>query len=305
MSFDEPSLLERMQKGEFLISVQVDPPSTSDISEFQKNIEALKRIGVWLIDVNSSRRQPSCDSIQLSGALSLLGYTVIPHVTTRDSSINGLLNQVLAAYSWSTVRNFLVITGDPYEARHAVVPSYGRISKKEKTGVFHTNAIGALEVIDKHLRKDARIALDITLAAAVNQNSSHLKEGKRLARKQSSGADFFMSQPVFGEAGAKHLFDFYSQHSTKPLLVGVWPLLNIKTIDAIYGGSIVGVALSQEIYQETRRFRDNEEGLQKWGIEQTLGLIEYIRKSGKAQGVYIVAPTRNPLILVDLLKRIF
>lgn len=289
------NLLDRMAGGEFLISIQIDPPGTNKTAEFKNVVDQLIASGVELVDINSSRRI-SHDSIQLATALARCGLDVIPHVTTRDSSINGLINQVFAAYAWGPVRNFLMIAGDPYEASQAMAPSHG---------VFQTDAVGALRAFDTHLRKNDKLLLDITLAAATNQNESDLtREGKRIQEKQSAGADFFMSQPVFSKNQALHLFDFYQTHSRKPLLVGIWPLINPKTARAIREGRIVGVVLPDEIYQEAHG-REDETEFERWGIEKAYALIEWIRKSKKAQGVYIVAPLRNPLLLNDLFQKIF
>ena len=92
-------LLERIKEREFLVSVQLDPPRISNIDDFKRSLIRLKKAGVKLVDINSSRKL-SHDSIQLSVFLAQMGFEVIPHVTTRDSSINGLMNQILSAYSW-------------------------------------------------------------------------------------------------------------------------------------------------------------------------------------------------------------
>lgn len=285
----------RLKQGEFVVSVQIDPPGTADISNFEKTIQELKNLGVWLVDINSSRRI-SHDSIQLAMLLSQMGLEVIPHVTTRDSSINGLLNQALAAYAWAKVRNFLVLTGDPYEASGAVVPF---------KGVFQTDAVGALAAFDEHLRKGPKLKLDLTLAAAVNQNEPNLsREGKRIWQKSQSGADFFMSQPTFNPGQVLQLTKFYRRYLSKPLLVGIWPLIDFATVEKIRRGKIVGVKIPDDVYQQAQKF-ENEDDLALWGLGGAYELIEFIRKGSYANGVYIVAPLRNPLLIKNLLEKLF
>lgn len=295
MSFEKKSLVERMMEREFIISIQIDPPARNTLAKFNETIEKLIEAGVRVVDINSSRRI-SHDSIQLSVALTQRGLETIPHVTTRDSSINGLVNQIFSAHAWGNVQNFLIILGDPYEAEQAIMPFMG---------VFQTNAAGAIEKFDEHLRRDEKIALDITLAAAVNQNAKPLdQEGRRLEAKEAAGADFFMTQPVFNESQARQLFSFYHKHVSKPLLVGIWPLVHARTIKAIHDGRIVGVEIPDELYKEGNFYKGNDERLQQWGLEKAYKLIELIRRSGKAQGVYIVAPFRNPLLMLDLFTKI-
>lgn len=284
-------ILEIINTSGFVKSVQIDPPTVFKIEEFKEILSKLKESGIWLVDINSSRRV-SHDSIQLGVALSQLGFEVISHTTTRDSSINGLINQILAAYSWGNLRNFLVITGDPYEASQAIVPS---------KGIFQTDSIGAINAINIHLRE--KRGLDIVLAAAVNQNEENLEsEGMRLNKKELAGADFFMSQPVFNTEQVVDLVEFYDKYSQKPLLIGIWPLIDTKTITMIRSGRIAGVVIPDNLNNEASRFSNNENKLHCWGLEKASVLINLIRelKSQTICGVYIVAPSRDPSIVTKI-----
>lgn len=44
--------------------------------------------------------------------------------------------------------------------------------------------------------------------------------------------------------------------------------------------------------------------LREWGLSQAGYLIDDLRRKGEVQGVYIVAPARDPLHLTNLLERI-
>ena len=269
-----PGILKRIARREFLISVQLDPPSPGMFPKFNDSLKKLRRAGVKVFDVNSSRR--IChDSIQLASELCGTSADVIAHITTRDSSVNGLLNQILAAYEWSDLKNFLVITGDPYESKQAVFPS---------RGVFQTDSIGALKAIDWQFRKNLARPLNIVLAAAVNQNEhDRAKEGKRIEEKIAAGTDIFMSQPVFDSVQADELFKFYGEHSARPLFVGVWPTLNLKTIENIRAGSVEGVRLPRKEYSELISSFTDENELRRKSAERTIGLVRHIRSSGKAR----------------------
>ncbi len=288
-------LLEALKKKKFIVSTQIDPPGIGPVSEFKKVLRKLMKAGVKIVDINSSRRI-SHDSVHLAGELSRLGFEVIPHVTVRDSLISGLINQILAAYHWGSVKNFLIITGDPYETKQAILNT---------KGIFQTDSIGALKFLDEYLRKDPRFRLKINLSAAVNQNEENLiKEGERVKCKKDAGADFFMSQPVFDKIQARKLFDFYFKYSNKPLIVGIWPLMHSKTFEVIKTGKVVGVKVPQRIINETKNFISDEESLRIWSIKKSAQLINFIKDTKIAAGVYIVAPLKNPLLLLDILERI-
>lgn len=289
------SLPEKMRHGEFLVSVQLDPPRTADIAHIKNTVAKLQKAGVKLVDINSSRvttKKPlPQDSVQLANALTDMGLETIPHITMRDSALSATASQILSSYAWHGVKNFLIITGDPYEQQEALVPS---------EGIFQKDSVGALGILDDCLRKKSVPPLEIFFAAAVNQNAPDTElEKKRIKEKESAGADFFMSQPIFNSRQADFLFDFYSRCPKRPLMIGVWPLVSPRTIGLIKEGKITGVALPDDVYQESVKFEDNEIELQQWGTERTCELIDYIRSKKLAGGVYIVAPFKNPLLLVE------
>lgn len=288
------SLKERFATGEFVVSVQIDPPTSGKLFKFRRLLGQLHRAGVEVVDVNSSRRI-SHDSIHLSTELARRRkkFEVIPHVTLRDSSLNSLLNRVLTSYTWSggRVHNFLVVRGDPFEKNQAPMP-----------GVYETDSAGAIRAFHEILRVGK--GLDLAFAAAVNQNERHKEEGPRLVEKQKAGADFFMSQPVFNIEQANGLLDLCSVHVSVPLVVGIWPLLATKPVDTISAGEIPGVVLPPEVRSAAITVVRDEKSLVRWGTERALELIRYIKASGKAQGIYIVAPSRDPLLLLELLKEV-
>ncbi len=111
-----------------------------------------------------------------------------------------------------------------------------------------------------------------------------------------------MSQPIFDQKQAEDMYNFYKEHSDKPLLAGVWPLASIKTVENIHNGRIKGVVIPESIYEQAMRYENDPEGLKEWSFEQTKHTVNTIKKEGLAQGVYIVAPLRNPAQLVDFVK---
>jgi len=148
--------------------------------------------------------------------------------------------------------------------------------------------------------------MDLSLAAAVNQNTTDLsKEAERIKSKEDAGADFFMSQPVFSKDQIFELCNFFRAYSKKPLMVGIWPITSLKTARLIREKKIEGVIMPTEIYNECERIgAESSFRLNERCISLALDLIEYIRSSTSANGVYIVAPLRNPQNLLPLLEKL-
>ena len=286
------SINERLASKEFLVSVQIDPPKPDQFDDFRKTINVLADIGVDLVDVNSSRRLCH-DSLLLAAYLKNLGLEVIPHITTRDSTINGLLSQMAAANQLQKIKNFLVITGDAYPVGSTLANS---------PGVFECDSVGLIGIAAEKLKLTA--GLDLTLLAAVNQNNPDLEEEKlRLKQKIVAGAGMFMSQPVFDEEQLEALLKLYAYHTSLPLLVGIWPLVDIKTMRAIEEGKVTGVVIPESVSAESKEFGRDAESLRSWGLMKALQLVQ-AAKDRMAEGVYIVAPSRQPLQILDFLKEV-
>lgn len=287
----EQELRAKLHDGEFVVSTQIDPPSTASLEELYTDVRKLQDAGVSVVDVNTSRRL-SHDAVALAANLKdAFGLEVIPHISPRDSSLSGLLKQILTAYTTSDVKNFLVITGDPYQTAAAI------------HGNPNPDAIEALRTIDANLRQ-SNLSLNLTLAAAVNQNErDSQREADRLRAKEHAGADFFMSQPVFTPEQADIAFRFYRQHTDKPLVMGIWPLMNTRTLQNIRSGKVVGVEVPDEIYEEGIAY-GNDAMLQEWGIRKAHELATVIRENTMAQGIYIVAPLKKPGQLTQLIEKI-
>ena len=282
-------LSDRMRDGEFLVSIQLDPPGSCEIGDFKESAELLKKAGARIVDINSSRRV-SHDSIALASELSRVGFDTIPHVTLRDGSLSGIANQMLASYSWNGVRNFLIISGDPHDEERALFPS---------RGIFQANATEAIRIFDQCLRK-SECAPNIEFAAAFNQNEREIAtEIGHAKEKKEAGADFFMSQPVFSLVQATDLYN-RRLSNVAPMIVGIWPLVSKKAVDRIWKNEVVGVKLPEHFYKEAMNVKD--EDIEKWGIDKARDLICCIEESDLARGVYIVAPFKNPRLILPLVK---
>lgn len=260
--------------------------------EFLDTLLALKQAGVNVIDINSSRGKKDqivLTSTQLAGqAQKKFGFETIPHVTTRDMSLAGLINEIETTFALGGVTDFLIITGDPHDSDQNF----------PHTGVFEVDAIGAIKALNKYLKpRDA-----FSLAGAINQNEPET-EAERVKRKIDAGADFLMSQTIFGIPQAKQAAEFCDKHvSPKPFMIGVWPIVRQKTVEAIRKGRVVGVVLDDETFAEVSRYFGDDKALEKWGLERAAETVAFIRDNRLAAGAYLVAPSHNPLLSVEILR---
>ena len=291
---EQPTTLARMlAAGEFVVSVQLDPPLGASAAGL---VDAARRIAdsglAHVVDVNDNPRARA----RMSGLMASVavqratGLEVIPHLTPRDATIAGLESQLLGAHA-EGVRNLLAVTGDAPEAGD--YPGTG--------AVYDVDAIGLVELIarfnegtDFHGR-----AIDAPTSffpgVAVNPTADDLAlEAERFRRKVEAGARFAMTQIVFD---LSYLESFLERigGSPIPLLVGVWPIRSLEL--AVRGHhETPGLVVPEHVQERSRRAGPDAARV---GCELAGELIAGAR--GLAAGVYVVAPFRRPLGVLDVL----
>ncbi len=135
----ETEFSRALAEGEFVVSVQLDPPlggSNRGLLEVAQTLEESGR--VRFVDVNdNATARAGMSALMVSGAIErATGLETVAHVTTRDSTILGLESMLLGAHA-EGVRNILAVTGDPPE-----VGDY-----PGSRGVYELDAIGLTRLI--------------------------------------------------------------------------------------------------------------------------------------------------------------
>src|SRR5581483_8187153 len=196
-SAEEPTELARLlAAGEFVVSVQLDPPLGGSADGLVDTARRIRESGLaQLVDVNDNPRARA----RMSGLLASIavrratGIEVVPHLTPRDSTLAGLESLLLGAHA-EGVRNVLAVTGDVPESGD--YPGAG--------AVYDVDALGLVELM-AHLNAGTDFhgrAIDAPTAffpgVAVNPTAEDLGlEADRFARKLEAGARFAMTQVLF------------------------------------------------------------------------------------------------------------
>ena len=113
----ETGLSRALAAGEWVVSVQLDPPLGGNSAGLLEVATALKESGlVGWVDINdNATARAGMSSLMVSATIERqAGIETIPHLTTRDWSVMGLESMLLGAHA-EGVRNVLAITGDPPE----------------------------------------------------------------------------------------------------------------------------------------------------------------------------------------------
>ena len=220
------------------------------------------------------------------------GIETIPHLTPRDTTVVGLESLLLGAHA-EGVRNVLAVTGDPPE-----VGDY-----PGSRGVYEVDAIGLTALIG-HLNRgedsngrtiDAPTSFHV--GVAVNPSADDMPlELERFEAKLEAGAQFGMTQILFDLSYLDAFHVAVGGSSPIPLLVGIWPLSSWELAVRVHN-EVPGIVVPEHVQA---RLRAAGADAPAEGRRIARELMAEARE--KAAGVYVVAPFRQPLGVLDVLE---
>ena len=290
---EETRLSQMLDDGEWVVSVQLDPPLGGNHRGMLEVAKGLEDGGAALVDINdNATARAGMSALMLSVAIQRTsGLETIPHLTTRDASVLGLESQLLGAHA-EGIRNVLAVTGDPPE-----VGDY-----PGSRGVYEVDSIGLVQLMT-HLNRgedyngraiDA--ATSFHIGVAVNPSADDLDlELERYQRKIEAGAHYAMTQILFDLEYLDRFLDRLGGESPIPILVGIFPVWSHALALRLHN-EVPGITVPTDVQEALREA--GPDGPQV-GMEIARELIEASRD--RAAGVYLVAPFRRPLGVLELL----
>jgi methionine synthase I (cobalamin-dependent)/5,10-methylenetetrahydrofolate reductase len=291
---EETELARLLREGGFAVSVQLDPPLGANPEALIATARAVHDSGrAQFVDVNDNpRARARMNGLMAAVAIErFTGVETIPHLTPRDTTVAGLESLLLGAHA-EGVRNVLAVTGDPPEAGD--YPGVG--------AVYEVDSIGLVELMaslnrgeDYHGR-----AIDAPTSffpgVAVNPTADDLElEADRFHRKVAAGARFAMTQILFDLEPLETFRERLGGRWPVPVLVGIWPIRTAETLVRVHN-EVPGIVVPEHVQE---RYRAAGPAAREVGVALGHELIEAAR--ALARGVYVMAPFRQPLDVVDLL----
>jgi methionine synthase I (cobalamin-dependent)/5,10-methylenetetrahydrofolate reductase len=290
----EQTLLEqRLEAGEWVVSVELDPPKGTNMESMLRVAERLRVSGaVHEADINDNpMARARLSALMAAVAIErTVGLETIPHVTPRDASVMGLQSQLLGAHA-AGIRNVLAVTGDP--------PHVG--DYPGSSGVYEVDAIGLTAML-AHLNdgedfsgKAIDAPTSFYVGVAVNPSADDMTtEIERFRRKLDAGARFGMTQALFDIGYLDRMLDKLGG-SPIPLLVGVWPLTSAQLAFRLHN-EVPGITIPDEVQ---RRLADAGADARRLGFELARELVDAARS--RAAGVYVIPPFKEPEAALELL----
>jgi homocysteine S-methyltransferase len=265
----------KLEAGEFVTSVELNPPKGIDTGKVMRGARFLKDSGVDAINIPdgaraSARMGPMFLALKMEQEI---GIETILHYCCRDRNLLGMQADLLGAYA-SGLRNILIITGDP--------PKLG--DYPDATAVFDVDAIGLTNMVTRPIGKPTGYLVGV----GANPGAVDLDhEVRRFQYKVEAGAEFAITQPVFDVRQLKTFLDRIAGFRI-PVVAGIWPLASLRNAEFM-NNEVPGVHVADEIMERMRAAEAREEGgSREEGILIARETLLEIRNL--IQGVQVSAP---------------
>ena len=274
-------LQEKLASGEFVVSVELDPPKGLNPTKILEGAALLQQAGVNCINIADSpmaRVRMGC--IAMARLIQdHLGLETIIHFTTRDRNLMALQSELLGAHALG-IRNILALTGDPL--RLGDYPN--------TTGVWDVDSIGLIQVLrgmnEGHDAAGSSIGAQscFHIGAALNLNMTEeetTQEIEKFRRKLEAGAHFIMTQPIYELAPLLRFLERVGKPSI-PVILGCIPLHSSRHAEFLHN-EVPGITIPEEVRARMRAAGER-------GHEEGLKLAQELLSAARSmvQGVYLM-----------------
>ncbi len=259
------NLSAKLKAGQWVTSVELDPPRGLNPSKMLQGAAMLKNLGVDAINIGDSplaKIRMSCIALAIM-VQQQVGLETIIHYTTRDRNLMAMQSDLIGAHSLG-IRNVVALTGDP--------PRLGDYPNAK--AVYDIDSIGLIQIL-KRLNEGRDWAgnsigsnADFLVACALDMYwaNSDPAEIDRFHRKLEAGADFVMTQPIYDPAVLREFLSKYGDKYgavEKPILLGVLPLMSSRHAEFLHN-EVPGITLTDAARRRMREAGDRgvAEGIQ-------------------------------------------
>jgi 5,10-methylenetetrahydrofolate reductase len=272
-------LREVLESGQFVTTVEYNPPKGTDVSHIMDNAKALlgKVHGVNVTDNTAAILRAG--SMSVCRLLYEMGHDPVMQMTCRDRNRLAIQSDLMSAHILG-IRNILCLTGD--------YPTVG--DHKDAKPVYDLDSIGIMQVIHSlNQGKDLaghklQGATDLFIGAAVTPEQD--PPGPMLAKfetKVNAGTKFFQTQAFYDVEKFKSFMKAVRKFPVK-VLAGILVLRSAKMAEFM-NANIPGIDVPQAIIDELKAAGD-ERALDV-GVQIAVRTIKAIR--AHCDGVHIMA----------------
>lgn len=290
--------LHEKAKTERTIIVELDTPRHLDVEKFLEGSVALKAAGVDALTMaDNSLASPRISNMAMGSILKHReDIRALAHITCRDRNLIGLQSHLMGLDALG-IHDILAVTGDPTKVGD--FPG--------ATSVYDVSSMELIQLIKKlnegisFSGKSLRKKANFSVAAAFNPNVRVLDRAvARLEKKIDSGADYFISQPVYTKEKIIEIYEA-TKHIETPIFIGVMPLTSIRSAEFLHN-EVPGIKLSDDALERMRACGDDKDLATAEGIQIAKELIDTAAKL--FHGIYLITPFVRYDMTVELIHYI-
>ena len=283
-AYSEPisDLERRLVAGEFVVTAEVTPPTSSNTNKLSETIEEVKPFIAALNFTDNASAMPRMSSSACCQVALQQGGEPVLQISARNRSRSNLQSEVVGASALG-VRNILCVTGD--SAKLSPAPH-------ESMEINDLDAIQMLWLLrrmrdeGKYLGgREIKYPPKYFLGAAASPFSSNPRfQALREQKKVNAGAQFFQTNLVYDIDGMETWLNELAQRSVLDkvfILIGVTPLKSLRMAHVLT--KVPGVYLPQAVLKRMEK-ADSAGNAREEGVQIAIELIHKI-KTYQGQGV--------------------
>ena len=228
---------QKLQSGQQVIAVELDPPADTDLTRFMNGVDDLKKADVDIITIADCPigRARMDSSLLACKIMREEGVEALPHMTCRDRNLNATKALVMGQYA-EGIRNILIVTGDP-------VPTAER---DEVKSVYQFNSRKMAAFMSS--LNERMFPYPMHLFGALNVNAHNFDTQLHLAKlKQKEGIIGFLTQPVLTPEAFENLKRARAELSSY-ILGGIIPVVSERNA-RFMNSEISGINVDEKVIE--------------------------------------------------------
>jgi methionine synthase / methylenetetrahydrofolate reductase(NADPH) len=273
----------KIARGQFVVSVEVNPPIGLDLAKAIGAAKMLKAGGVDVINIaDGARAQARMGNLAMATRVQEhCGMETILHVCGRDRNLLGTLAHLLGAHELG-VKNLVIVTGDP--------PKMGDFP--DASAVYDLDSIGILKLaarlnhgIDPGGKPLGGATRFVLATGAEPAALNYERELARLKQKKQAGAEIVMTQPVYDPAVLERFLEDIAPLGL-PVLVGLLPLASYRNAEFLHN-EVPGMQVPEAVRERMRKAGSGAQA-RKEGVAIAREMLAAVRS--RVAGAYIMPP---------------
>lgn len=290
---DQEPPLHEIVKERTSIIVELDTPKHLQTEAFFAGANCLKEAGIDALTMaDNSLASPRISNVAMATILKEQHHIrPLVHITCRDRNLIGLQSHLMGLDALG-INQVLAVTGDP--SKIGDFPG--------ATSVYDLSSMDLIAMMKQfnegisYSGKSLGKKTSFSVAAAFNPNVRNLDRAvARLEKKVRSGADYFITQPLFNEQQIEEVYKA-TRHLKVPIYIGIMPLTSYRNASFLHH-EVPGITLTEQILDVMERVKDDPVQATKESLAISKALVDAAMKY--FNGIYLITPFTRYDLTVD------